>query len=754
MRFALLAQPGSDPGEARGRAAAVVAVDGAAAVAEAARATDVPYLLVLAAGARPMPGAFGGVHVALDARPGVLGGVTHVAGVRCYGWMLAEDLLGPLPFELAQVVAPLGEAGMDALLRGPIDVVAPGMLIAARELLLEPLPHDPVAALVELAARARAAGMPVVSQPSFACQAPPFDADDRGRAAALRALAERRPELRGGPRLPAGLRRVAVEREVRLEEGRRVRVRIPRPPVTVLVYGPGAEAAAVRARGLAASVTAVRTVADPVAALRAELRIRGDRHVLVAEAAALPSAESLDQLVEALESAPYVALAAPSAAALAGRCVLIAAGRFPQHVTPDGTTLADGIATLTRAAGTLRRAVHAPGHEPPVVAPRRPPSATVVFLAGSIPEITRASLDAVFSAMRAGDDAVAVCAANGETTRRVLGAHPQLRVELDDGDPILTRGANHAIAAASGEIVVLIADDVIVPPGALDRLRDAFVRRPDLGAAFPSVAGAAGPEAAVDATYADVAQMRVLAARREQLYAREAEPIDVACTPAVAVAREAFNAVGGIDPTYGPTRAGIAGLVTRLRAAGYAVVRCGDTLAHRFDAAISRNPAAVADATQPVPVADSAAAARGFDPQTRVPFEPVAVPTPAATLSHVVALPIAGPAELERAAAFLAVAAATFDASAPVRLDVLLDGVVGASEAAARVRPVLAGSGRPMESTVAVRIERAPDLTAWRASLDPGVRLSVVRGLERDAFAGVPTVTASQVDRLLETVAR
>jgi hypothetical protein len=757
VRFTVLAAPQSDPGAARARASAVVAVDGAAAVAAAANACDDPYLLLLARGAVPHPSAFGGVTAALEAGVGVLGGATHAAGARQFGWMLAPAPCGPLPFALAPVGAPLGEAGADALVRGPIDVVAPGMLLAARELLLAPLPDEPVAALLELCARARDARRDVVCRPTFACDAPPLDDDDRGRAAALRALAERRPDVSGAHRLPYGARRIAIEREVRLEGGQRLRVRMPRPPVSVLVHGRGAELAARRASDRAANVSA-RAVDDAASALRAELRVRGDRYVVVADAAYVPDVSAIDTLIERLESAPFVAVAAPDAALLDGRCVALHAGRFPQHVVPAGATLADAMGSLLTAAHALRRAVRAPGYAPPAnaAAASAQRRATIVFLSSSVPEVTRLTLDAVLAAARADDEVVAVCAASAATAQRILAAYPQVRVETDAADPLLTAGANRAIGAAARELVVLVADDVLVPAGALERMRDAFARIPALGAAFPAVPGAPGGEGVLDVSYADVAEMRVMAERRERARARESEPLDLAVTPVVAVTREAFAAVGGIDPAHGPTRQGIAGLVARLRTAGYAVVRCDDALVHRFDASFSRNPAAAAGLQQPVPQPpDRSALARGFDPVARVPFVSAHAPAVAsAAASHAIAVPVGGAAELERAAAFLAAAATAFDAGSPVRVHVLLDGTCAAADVAARIRAILAASGTPMDATLAVRIERVDDLAAWRASLDPGVRVAIAAGHERDALADCTSVGARMLRELLEPVAR
>ena len=325
---------------------------------------------------------------------------------------------------------------------------------------------------------------------------------------------------------------------------------------------------------------------------------------------------------------------------------------------------------------------------------------------------------------------------------------------MRSADPLLGDASNRALGAARHGLVALIADDVLLTAGALDRLRAAFARCPALGAAFPAVAGAAGGEGVFDVNYADVAELRDLAARRERERARESEPIDVAASPVFVVARAALGAVGGIDPAFGPTHLGIADLVARLRGAGYAVVRCDDALAHRFDPAVSRNPAAAASAQQPAPLADAAAIARGFDPARRIAFRrsaPVVVATP---VSQIVAVPVADAAELERAAVFLTAAARTFDAGSPVRVDILLDGDVAPSDVAARLRPILAASGKTLDATLAVRIERCADLAAWRRASESEARAVLAAGHERAPLAGLERVTAAVLPELLEAVAR
>jgi hypothetical protein len=188
MRFTILARPGSDPGELRASASALVAADDPESVAAAARASADAYVLLLARGARVRAGATRALRAvsAADERFGVLGGVENDGRTRRFGWMLAPAHAAPLPFELAPIATASGDTSNDPALRGPIDVAAPGMLLVARELLLEPLPHDALAAVVELCARARAAGRTVACDPALACDLAAPALDDRGRAAAWR----------------------------------------------------------------------------------------------------------------------------------------------------------------------------------------------------------------------------------------------------------------------------------------------------------------------------------------------------------------------------------------------------------------------------------------------------------------------------------------------------------------------------------------------------------------------------------------
>jgi GT2 family glycosyltransferase len=671
------------------------------------------YALVRLATAVPAADAYRAVSATLTARVGMLGGTAIAGTERHFGWSIAPQPASPLGFELVPMTAGVAESGVDALVNGPIDVPAAGAALVRRELLAAALPADAVAAFAELAQRARAASLDVRCLPSFAWRVP-ADADDRGRAAALRAFAARAEDLQPTFRRPAGVRARYIDRDTRLEAGRRVRVPRARPPLALLVAPTGA-------------------------AVRAAMRVRGDRYLLIAQADAVPHGDALDALIERIEDDASVALAAPDVAALDGRCVLVHVGRFPQHVEALGATAGEACRSLLDAAHALRRGVRVPGL--PAAEPRsaEPPEAlTAVMLAGSIPEITRSTIETMLGQLRSGDRVMAALAASAVTARRALAAFVQVELIEDDADPFLTGAANRALGSATTPLVAVIADDVLLARGALPALRAAFAALPTLGAAFPRVSGASGDDASRE-DYGDIAAFEKLAERQSAARAREREPIDNPSTPVFVVRRAALEAVGGFDPAYGPTQRGIADLALRLRAAGYGVVRCEDAYAHRFAPQQSRNAAAHAEVAAPFDV--RAAVQTGFDPARRIAFTAPAARA-AASDDLVVLVPAANEAELERAALFTAEVARKTAAGAALRVHVLLDGDVGAAAAAARLRRVLIERGTPLADSLRVTIERTVDLATWRAAQAADTRFAAARGSDRAAFADLPQLHA------------
>ena len=173
------------------------------------------------------------------------------------------------------------------------------------------------------------------------------------------------------------------------------------------------------------------------------------------------------------------------------------------------------------------------------------------------------------------DELVARLRRGRQTARRLfLAAFPQMRIVADAADPLLADAANRALGAARGDLVVLVADDVLLSPGSLERLRDrvrarALARRGVSGRSRR--AGRRGRErrrvrrhrAAARARRAAGARARARAANRSTSPARRSFARG---------ARGACRRSAGSIPRTARRGAESRDLVTRLRAAGYGVV--------------------------------------------------------------------------------------------------------------------------------------------------------------------------------------
>ena len=101
---------------------------------------------------------------------------------------------------------------------------------------------------------------------------------------------------------------------------------------------------------------------------------------------------------------------------------------------------------------------------------------------------------------------------------------------------------------ATGDILVVLNNDTIVPPGWLPRLV-AHLERAEIGLVGPTT-NRCGNEAEVDAPYRTYGELVQLAARRAEEHAGAAFDIEVATLFCAAMRREVFERVGPLDERF------------------------------------------------------------------------------------------------------------------------------------------------------------------------------------------------------------
>jgi polysaccharide pyruvyl transferase CsaB len=138
---------------------------------------------------------------------------------------------------------------------------------------------------------------------------------------------------------------------------------------------------------------------------------------------------------------------------------------------------------------------------------------------------------------------------------------------------------NVGIAAARGEIVVLLNNDTVVPPGLVGRLVRHLETDPSIGVVCPTT-NFCGNEARIDPGYTDFSELPGFAARRARSQAGRAFDIEVAAMYCIAARRSLFERVGTLDEEFGVGMFEDDDFALRVRKEGFRVVCAEDAYVH------------------------------------------------------------------------------------------------------------------------------------------------------------------------------
>jgi len=719
----------------------------------------------------------------------IVGGRAHLPTGDSFGLMLAPERFGPFPFRLTPMLTLPNEQNVASLFNGAIDVVTGGLVVLTRSLFIELEGFDSlfegVYALTDLCLRARARGAVVRCDPTIVFTR---DRDDR----ASRRLYEAMTELSARHRSfvthhePLGVRKRGISREVRLGGGVRMRLRKPVPPVSIVVHGTAPAdvdvfLAAIRenttrvtrivwADPLAPEANGMERSSNPVDALRERMLVRGDQYVgLVRSDARLPPGW-LDALIETLEWGSDVAIAVADRAEPT-TCALVTMRLVPQHVElTEGRLLRSAFAEFSDRLVALRRGTRA--LDGTLAAPRslspHPGTASIIFVAGSKPEIVRSSFEALLGQTGFAIEYLAVIPQGAETTRVLLSSYPRVRMVPDGIDPGLSAGLNAAFSLATGDRIFVTSDEYLFSADTIPALFSAFDRVPGLGIAAPRTNGSVFPQGINEASYVDLMDMQRYAAERLSTFRRELTFVDRVTTVAFVIDRHVVASVGGVDERFGLNRFAIEDLSLRALAAGYRVAMCDDVFAHRHAVEYCLTPIGHADEDQTLwnafrrkwslpngaisqwkalPIVEA-----GFDPRTqRIPLrETASQSTEARPLEAVFIATIDDEAGWPAASDVIRQMFKAFDADDAVTLLLAVrPGGPSLADLGYRLRKLLTALDIAVDRSMNVEIVPLGDEETFVAQL-PEAPQSIVFGARTDAFRTIARAT----DRSRESLRR
>jgi GT2 family glycosyltransferase len=716
------------------------------------------------------------------------------------GLNLVKTRMSPLYFE---VVARRAGERFDASAQAENVAVAPGAcLLMSRELFDElggfSRRYADALADVDLSLRVRERGLRIVcvrsalavahssdaADPNDPRRVPAararLDADWRGRVADW--LEPARPSLRET--------RVAPERYMDLPAAAR--------PITAFVYGEVSDLPALETTLLRSGASIARIVwnialdppqlfipvdvdrSDTTAAARAAMELRGERAIAFVDSARPPGEGWLASLSAQLSWGADVVAAAENGH------TLVALSDIPQHVRLDErldlhSALDDLLARLQPCGLAVRGTQPHAKREAPVA--RADGLASIIMLSWNAPNYTKLALESIRAHTHHPYEIIIVDNGSGPETTNWLRTLDDAVVIFNATNRGFAGGNNQGIAAARGEYIVILNNDVVVTEGWLEDLIDALRRNPLTGVSAPRSNRVAGSQMIADADYPDVAAMHTFAAERRKRWRKTGFYVERAIGFCLCVDRRVIDEIGGIDERFGAGNFEDDDFSIRVRAAGYKIYVCDDVFIHHFgsvtftankvdwQASMQENWVKFArkwglaeqypaNGYLPGPVI-----ARGFDRAAHF----VALPGTDGELAGESTAAAASPrraADLRFAAlvrneddwsivgAFVRRFARAFDAAAAATLEIAACGTIDAATLGERVVRLLERNGMEAEQVAEIGIDDVGDVDAWLVDLGPASLVRFQGGAFGGAFDALVVIEGTNPSSLRRTLAR
>lgn len=216
--------------------------------------------------------------------------------------------------------------------------------------------------------------------------------------------------------------------------------------------------------------------------------------------------------------------------------------------------------------------------------PRKPVS--IIILTWNALEYTKKCIDSIRHHTNYPHEIIFVDNASTDGTveylRKLVKEYPNYKLIENQVNKGFAAGNNQGAAIASGEYVMLMNNDVLVPDGWLEGLVASLERDEKIGMVGPITNSISGRQMVRDVPYTDENGFHVFAQRVRKIYNGQLTPRYRIAGFAVLMRKALYEEVGGLDESFGTGNYEDDDLCLKVREKGYAIMVDESVFIHHY----------------------------------------------------------------------------------------------------------------------------------------------------------------------------